>query len=77
MVAGQDVSIAFTLAYDLKACTKVWNAFYINLPDGILGVDTDNEGNFVVAGYDGKGTEYILRHKANGELPQIWKFDVS
>ena len=74
MQVGQDVSIAFTLAYDFQACRKVWDAFYINLPGGIRGVATDKSGNFVVAGYDGLGTEYILRHKASGEIPDVWTF---
>ena len=77
MKPDENVSIAFTLAYDFNACKKVWDAFYINLPGGILGVDADSEGNFVVAAYDGVGMEYILRHRADGGLPQIWKFDVS
>ena len=77
MTAGQDVSLSFTLAYDFNECRKIWNAFYVNLPGGILGVDTDADGNFVVVGYDGNGLEYILRHKASGEFPQIWRFDAS
>ena len=73
---GEDVSLAFTMAYDFNACTKVWDAFYINLPGGIYGVDNDNEGNFIVAAYDNAGSEYILKHSANGALPTIWKFTI-
>ena len=71
------MKLSFTLAYDFKACRKVWDAFYVNLSGGILGVDSDQEGNFIVAGYDELGFEYIFRHTATGELPTIWKFDVS
>ena len=45
-------TISFVLAYDFKACVKVWDAFYINL-NSIRGVDVDDAGNFVVAGYNG------------------------
>ena len=74
---GEDVAFAFTLAFDFIECRKVWNAFYINLPGGFKGVDTDNSGNFVVVGYDGKGNEYILKHDKSGSIPDVWKFDVS
>ena len=46
------VTISFVLAYDFDACIKVWDAFYINL-NSIRGVDVDDSGNFVVAGYNG------------------------
>ena len=76
MNTASDVSLAFTMAYDFNACTKVWDAFYINLPGGIYGVDTDNQGNFIVAAYDNAGSEYILKHTASGALPTIWKFSI-
>ena len=73
MTQGEPVSLSFTLAYDFDACLKVWDAFYINLSGGILGVDSDSQGNFVVAGYDANNIEYIIRHSVNGDLPNVWK----
>ena len=77
LVPGEDVAFAFTLAYDFIDCRKVWNAFYINLPMGFRGVDVDNDGNFIVAGYDGRGSEYILKHDKTGAIPDVWKYNVS
>ena len=71
------MKLSFVLAYDFEACRKVWDAFYANLSGGILGLDSDKEGNFIVAGYDESGFEYVFRHTSTGQLPTIWKFDVS
>ena len=48
----QPVYLGFTLAYDFDECIKLWNAMYINIPGGFYGVDVNNEGTFIVAGYD-------------------------
>ena len=62
------------MAYDYDACIKVWDAFYINL-SSIRGVDVDDDGNFVVAGYnEGENEEYIMRHKRDGSVPDVWRF---
>ena len=74
---GEDVTLGFTLAYDFTLCTKLWNAMYINIPGGFYGIDIDDEGYFVVAGYDNSNNEYILKHNNNGAIPSIWKFDVT
>ena len=67
------MTISFVLAYDFDACIKVWDAFYINL-DSIRGVDVDDAGNFVIAGYNGYNEEWIMRHKHDGSIPDVWRF---
>ena len=51
----------------------MWDAFYINL-NSIRGVDVDDAGNFVIAGYNGDNEEWIMRHKHDGSIPDVWKF---